>query len=185
LPLLEKISQEVSNMPDELGPVMEQIRICHRQIAAGANGAATTQPAVTPAIAARKPHAAPVAGQVVEMEIKQLGNFAYDASVGGNIPEDVKRLDGCQFRTRGFMISLDETDNVSQFALVPTLGICCSGSPPQIQHTIVVHIPNGKTVAFDPDEMIVEGILHVHEEKDGGFIVSIFQLDATSVRPAQ
>jgi hypothetical protein len=32
--------------------------------------------------------------------------------------------------------------------------------------------------------LTVEGTLHVDEEKDGGFIVSIFQMDADSVRPA-
>ena len=39
-------------------------------------------------------------------------------------------------------------------------------------------------MSYFPDELVVEGTLHVKEIKDGGFIVSIFQMDATSVRAA-
>ena len=44
--------------------------------------------------------------------------------------------------------------------------------------------PKGKAVSYFPDELVVEGTLHVVEQKDGGFIVSIFQMDANSVKPA-
>jgi len=42
----------------------------------------------------RKKHAAPKTGEDRELEIKELGNFEYDADKGGNIPADVKALSG-------------------------------------------------------------------------------------------
>jgi hypothetical protein len=82
------------------------------------------------------------------------------------------------------MIPLDQAENIGEFALVPSLFACCFGQPPQIQHTLVVHCPKGKAVSYFGDELVVEGTLHVQEIKDGGFIVSIFQIDASSVRAA-
>jgi hypothetical protein len=190
LPLLEKVSQLLSSQPDQLGPVLEEIRVCRRQISKG-----VTATPVVPVVSAtvikdvtgdpRVAHPAPVPGQTIELPIKELGNFEYDAEKGGGIPEDVKALEGCHFRTHGYMIPLDQAESISEFALVPSLFACCFGQPPQIQHTIVVHCPKGKAVSYYGDELIVEGTLHVQEIRDGGFIVSIFQIDASSVRAAR
>ena len=113
-----------------------------------------------------------------------MGNFDYDQEKGGNIPDDVKRLAGHPVRLRGFMIPMDQADNITKFALVPDLFACCFGQPPQIQHIIVAKAPAGKTVAYYPDEIVVEGRLKVQEKKEDGFIVSIFDLEVSSVRPA-
>jgi hypothetical protein len=61
---------------------------------------------------------------------------------------------------------------------------CCFGQPPQIQHTVVVNCPKGKAVSYYPDEIVVEGTLKVEEKKDDGFIVSIFEVEVNSVKPA-
>jgi hypothetical protein len=186
--ILQRVEQLLINQPDQLGPIDEQLRTCRRQISKGLANAVATQPFQSVVMAVdggvRKIHVRPPTGQVLELPIKELGNFDYDAEVGGNIPDDVTKLEGIQFRTSGYMIPLDQAESISEFALVPSLFACCFGQPPQIQHTIVVHCPKGKAVEYFPDELTVEGTLHVDEEKDGGFIVSIFQMDADSVRPA-
>jgi hypothetical protein len=82
------------------------------------------------------------------------------------------------------MIPLDQAENIAEFALVPSLFSCCFGQPPQVQHTIVVHCAKGKAVNYYPDELTVEGTLHVREKKDEGYVVSVFEVDANSVRPA-
>ena len=119
-----------------------------------------------------------------ETTIKDLGNFEYDQEKGGNIPADVKALSGAKVRLRGYMIPMDQAENITQFALVPSLFSCCFGQPPQIQHTIVVNCPKGKAVSYCPDEIIVEGNLKVEEKKDDGYIVSLFEIDVSSVKPA-
>jgi hypothetical protein len=47
-----------------------------------------------------------------------------------------------------------------------------------------VNCPKGKAVPYFPDELSIEGKLQVEEQKEDGFVVSIFQLEATSVKPA-
>jgi len=84
----------------------------------------------------------------------------------------------------GFMIPLDQADNISNFALVPSLFACCFGQAPQIQHQVIVRTPKGKAVPYFPDEIICEGTLKVEEHKDDGYIVSVFELDVNSVKPA-
>ena len=117
------------------------------------------------------------------MSIKDLGNFEYDADNGGNIPDDVKHLSGATVKLAGFMIPMDQAENITQFALVPSLFSCCFGQPPQIQHTILVHCPKGKSLSYFPDEIVVAGTLKVDEKKDEGYIVNVFELTATSVKP--
>jgi hypothetical protein len=96
----------------------------------------------------------------------------------------VKRLAGATLRIRGYMIPMDQAENITQFALVPSLFACCFGQPPQIQHTIVANCPKGKAVGYFPDELVVEGKLKVEEKKDDGYVVSLFELEVTSVKPA-
>lgn len=199
LPMLQQVAEQVkTSNPDRYAQLQEQIRVCNRQIAkaqsdqailAKINAGATTQPATaagatTQPNGARVPHPAPKPGQVTELLIRDLGNFDYDIEKGGNIPADVKALNGTPFRTRGFMIPLDQAESITEFALVPSLFACCFGQPPQIQHTLVVHCPKGKAVSYYPDEIVVEGTLKVEEKKDDGYIVSIFEIDAKSVKPA-
>lgn len=188
LPMLKQVESQVKDNPDRLATIQEQIRVCERNISKAAAIAATgpsTRPAATqPTAEARKPIPAPRPGQFTELAIKELGNFDYDIEKGGNIPADIKALSGTKFRTHGYMIPLDQAESITEFALVPSLFACCFGQPPQIQHTLVVHCPKGKAVSYFPDEISVEGTLKVEEKKDDGYIISIFEIDASSVKPA-
>ena len=182
--LLQKLSDQLKTQPDKQGPIQEQIKVCQTQIAQ-ANAANGLVPIPPQAIGEnRKPHAAPKPGETRDLQIKELGNFDYDADKGGNIPKDVLALSGTQIRLHGFMIPIDQAENITQFALVPSLFACCFGQPPQIQHTIVCKAPAGKAVSYYPDELVVEGKLKVEEKKDDGFIISIFELECSSVKPA-
>lgn len=186
LPILQKVSADLKDQPDKAGPINEMIRVSQKAIAtASLQQNAVTAP-VDPAASAahRVPHPAPVAGQVQEMAIKDLGNFEYDADKGGNIPDDVKALNGSQIRLRGYMIPIDQAERISKFALVPSLFACCFGQPPQMQHTIIVDCPAGKAVSYFPDEISVEGTLTVNEVKEDDIITSIFQVKTSSVKPA-
>ena len=199
LPMLKKVAELVKDDPHRLSNVEEQIRVCERNLAkmAAANlknrkpgdpaapaPGTTVAPAPEPVGANRKPLVAPKSGEALELTIKELGNFDYDQEKGGNIPDDVKALAGSTVRVRGYMIPMDQAENITQFALVPDLFACCFGAPPQVQHTIVSHCPPGKAVGYFADEIIVEGKLKVDEKKDDGFIVSVFEVDIASVKPA-
>ena len=159
--------------------------------AAGADrvqkAAAAAGPTTQPVVASgddRKPHKKPKDGDVYALAIQELGNFQFDQEKGGNIPKDVQALTGSTVRLTGFMIPLDQADKIKQFVLVPDLFACCFGQPPQVQHSIIVSCPEGKAVAYYPEQIQVEGKLNVEEKKDDGFIVSIFEVACTSVKPA-
>lgn len=184
LPLLKQVASASTTDPQRAGSLQEEIRVCEKNIANGVTSVTAAQSTVATAAESRKPHKIPANGEVLELAIKELGNFDYDQEKGGNIPKDVTGLTGSKLRLRGYMIPMDQAENISQFALVPSLFSCCFGQPPQIQHTVVVNCPKGKAVNYYQDEIIVEGNLKVQEKKDDGFIVSIFELECTSVKPA-
>ena len=208
LPLLKKVAEKLKDQPDRLGPIEEQIRVCEKNIARQAKAGldarktgaakgpsvttstASAVPLQTPGITIptsaeqRKPHSKPKDGQTLELSIKELGNFDYDQDKGGNIPKDVKQLSGSTVRLKGYMIPMDQADNITKFALVPDLFACCFGQPPQIQHMVVASCPTGKAVSYSPDEILVEGKLNVDEKKDDGYVISIFEVSVTSVKAA-
>ncbi len=189
LPLFKRLADSLKDDSSKLGPVQEKIRVCEKAMASAkkdptASASISPTDAIPTAPETRKPHPAAKPGETVEMTIKELGNFDFDQDHGGNIPADVKAMSGEKLRLRGFMIPMDQAENITQFALVPSLFACCFGQPPQIQHTIVVNCPKGKAVGYCPDEIIVEGKLNVEEKKDDGYIVSIFQIETSSVKPA-
>lgn len=179
LPMLEKLAEESVGDPDRFGRIQEQIRVCQAAIAAGQPG-----PTTGPTPETRAPIEKPKSGETLEITIRELGNFVYDADKGGDIPADVKALNGAKLRVRGFMIPMDQADSVTQFAMVPDLFACCFGQPPQVQHTIIATLPEGKSVSYFPDELSVEGTLTVREKREDGFIISLFEMDVTSVKPS-
>ena len=189
LPMLMKLADMSKDKPDALAGIQEKIRVCVANLGSNAlNGPRPDATASTASLStSRTPHPLPKPGEVMEMDIKDLGNFDYDADKGGNIPADVVALTGHRIRLKGYMIPMDQAANITQFALVPSLFSCCFGQPPQIQHTIICDTPKGppaKAVSYYPDEITIEGTLNVKEKKDDGFIVSIFQIDLASVKPS-
>jgi hypothetical protein len=176
LGLLRRMADLYKDDPRRTKAINEQIAECEKALASGSSGATPEE---------RKVHPAPKEGETLVFDsIKDLGNFEYDADKGGGIPADVKALSGHPVKLHGFMIPMDQAENITTFALVPSLFGCCFGQPPQVQHTVVVHTPKGKAVSYFPDEIVVEGKLKVDEKKEDGFIVSIFEVTVTSVKPA-
>src|ERR1019366_8165536 len=126
LPMLQRLAVQLQTQPDQadrLAMVQEQIRVCQKnqplQLAAvtSVGDTSLTTPAGPPPIpmgADRKPHPAPKPGEVIDTTIKELGNFEYDAEHGSPIPPDVKALDGSTLRLQGYMIPMDQAENISK-----------------------------------------------------------------------
>jgi len=150
------------------------------QAAAVAAGEANADPSTGKA---RVPHKPIPAGQTAVMTIKELGNFEFDPTADTDIPADVKALNGSKVRLRGFMIPLTQAENITDFALVPSLVSCCFGQPPGVQHTITCRTAKGEAVQYSVDECSVEGTLSINVKRDQGYTYSIFEFDVTSVKP--
>ena len=120
--------------------------------------APASQPTTQPGDAReRHVHAKPLPGEIRTLDIKELGNFDYDPLKGGGIPNDVKQLSGLRVRLIGFMVPLNQTDQITEFALVPSLTSCCYGAPPQAQHTIMVTCPAKSAATYSADLVVVQG----------------------------
>lgn len=181
VPLLKELQRKYAKIaPEREGAIAEQVRLAERNLAIGA----PPPEVVATAEGERRPHVKPSGEGTYDTTIKALGNFEYDQEKGGNIPQDVADLAGSKIRIKGFMIPMDQAESITSFALVPDLFACCFGQPPQIQHIVVARTPRGKSVSYYPDEIVVEGTLLVEEKKEDGFIISIFEIDVSSVRPA-
>jgi hypothetical protein len=184
LPLLRKLLETLPPGSDRTAALEEKVRVCQTALAAAPGMVPPQDPRpIATAPEERKRHVRPAQGQVLQLALRDLGNFDYDPEKGG-LPEDVTGLSGVTLRTRGYMIPLDSVDNITEFALVPSLFACCFGQPPQVQHTLMVRTPKGKEVSFYPDEIMVEGRLTVRENKEEGVVISVFEMECTSVKVA-
>lgn len=188
--LYAKVADRVKADKKRFDAIQERIRNCDvnmKQLAVVMPVAPVGEPAgpqIEMSAEKRKKHVPPKEGDVYVTTMKEMGNFQYDADKGGNIPEDVKNLNGARIRVQGFMIPLDQADNITHFSLVPSRQACCFGLPPQIQHQVIVNAPKGKAVGYFPDEIVCEGTLKVQEKREDEYLVSIFELDVQSVKPA-
>jgi hypothetical protein len=194
-PLLLRLVQLLED-PDRVKAVGEKARVAKEKLEEAGKDVAEigarsvekilAQPTggAPPSDEERKPHPAPSDGKPYQVTIQELGNFRFDQDKGGNIPKDVQALSGATVRLSGYMIPLDQADKIKQFVLVPDLFACCFGQPPQVQHSVIVTCPEGKAVGYFPDQIQVEGKLSVEEKKDDGYIISIFEVACTSVKPA-
>ncbi|HEX3358557.1 MAG TPA: DUF3299 domain-containing protein, partial [Tepidisphaeraceae bacterium] len=99
----------------------------------------------------------------------------------GQIPPDVRQLTGSLIRLHGYMIPLDQTTNLTRFALVPSLFNCCFGQPPGLQHTVIVTLTPGFAVHYTSDPITTEGTLSVGELREDGYVVSLFQVTAQHI----
>jgi hypothetical protein len=214
VPLLKEWAQTLSVKTDSaiLGPVLLDLADARAKVKAIADGAAAaTQPVVVAPPASspaalqaqslavatgqantdpstgkpRVPHPAPIPGQLLNMTIKELGNFEFDPTADTGVPPDVKALNGTKVRLRGFMIPLNQAETITDFALVPSLVGCCFGQPPGVQHTITCKTAKGQAVGYSVDEIYVEGIIKINVQRDQGYTFSIFDLDVTSVKAVE
>lgn len=127
---------------------------------------------------------APGKGKVLDIAIKELGNFDYDPDdPDRKIPADVVQLNGSKIRLRGFMMPFQQTGDMERFLLVPSLTECCFGQPPSVQHTVVVTASKEKAVRYYSDEITVEGELGVKETTEEEYVVSLFEVSTTKIIP--
>ena len=123
-----------------------------------------------------------VAGVASRTPFSKFGSWDYRAGLDG-MPEEVRALDGTTVVLAGFMLPLDEIEDMREFLLVPSLWSCCYGTPPDI-HQIVRCVMSGDATApytFEP--VMVVGTFTVAATYADGYCVDIYQLHADTVAP--
>ncbi|MGN6505806.1 MAG: DUF3299 domain-containing protein [Tepidisphaeraceae bacterium] len=197
LSLYQKLQPQVVDA-DQLSAMKERMRFATRQLAASvpnaspdpaAAGATSLAPATQPGMpdsnaATRQKHVRPADGQLLKITLHELGNFDYDENNDKSIPDDVRKLSGCKVSIPGVMLPLDQAGKVSRFMLVNDMMSCCYGTAPKLQHVIYVQLPKDKWIEATSERIQVEGTLQVKVRREDGYVLSIFEVEPTSVKLA-
>jgi hypothetical protein len=96
-----------------------------------------------------------IAGLDKILPFDELDSWPYEDGLKG-MPKRVKELDGKKVLMTGFMLPIDEVQNIKEFLLVKSLWSCCYGQPPDIHGIVRVVMPKGKTTDyfFDPLKIV-------------------------------
>ena len=97
------------------------------------------------------------------------------------IPQFIRAFDGQSVQMAGYMMPLQDVKSIKSFVLVPSLFGCCYGQPPAVNHVVVVKMGEGKTAKYYGDTILVRGQFHCGEEKDEGYLVSLYRIDAQEI----
>jgi hypothetical protein len=113
----------------------------------------------------------------------QLGSFPY--SEGAALPAEVSALNGHAVGIFGFMLTLNSSEHLSEFVLVESLWGCCFGTVPEVNQTIIVRVDPRTTAQYSAAPLLVTGRLEVGEEREGGFVTSVYRIVDAQVSPAE
>jgi hypothetical protein len=181
LPLLQMLLEDNVDNRGVWLELKKRVLVCKNKLSPEDFEKLSWKPGMPRIVPKRETHPAPKAGEVLALSIKQLGNFDYDAEKGGTIPDDVKALSGTKVKIWGFIVPVREAENVTEFALVPSIINCCFGQRPGVQHVITVRMAKGTSTPITRDPISVTAILKVEEKREDDFTSSIFELEDASV----
>jgi hypothetical protein len=167
------------------------IVLCAGSPARAADPLATTtnQPGATPAVTnlSRTPRVLTF-GELAGYELKLTEEMILntnrvtwaDSQVLAMIPEAIRKLDGQRVLVEGFMYPVAyEHDQLTEFMLVRDMPSCCFGFPPNPHEWVgaaVVKTAKIKAEVYRP--VRVGGIFHVGPQRQGGYLSSIYRLEA-------
>lgn len=114
------------------------------------------------------------------LPFEEISAWPYQDGLKG-MPEAVKQLDGKSFMMTGFMLPIDEVENIKQFLLVQSLWSCCYGQPPDINGIVRVVMKGDKRIDYQFEPIKVIGTFKVKASIEDGYCVDIYQLHADSV----
>lgn len=110
----------------------------------------------------------------------ELTSWPYEDGLKG-MPKRVKDLSGKKVLMTGFMLPIDEVQNIKEFLLVESLWSCCYGQPPDIHGIVRVVMPKGKTTDYFFDPLKIVGTFKVEATVMDGYCVDIYQLHVESL----
>ena len=94
------------------------------------------------------------------------------------IPAWILKLDGTRVTVQGFMVPFDvEEDGVKSFNLVKNIMMCCFGLAPQLNEMVYCDMVPGQKAKFFVNVPIdVEGVIHVGEIREDGYLIGIYRM---------
>ena len=114
------------------------------------------------------------------LPFEDLSSWPYQDGLKG-MPEGVKKLDGLKVMMTGFMLPIDEVENIKQFLLVQSLWSCCFGQPPDINGIVRVVYKGTKRLDYQFEPIKMTGVFRVKATVEDGYCVDIYQLETEAV----
>ena len=114
------------------------------------------------------------------LPFEEISSWPYQDGLKG-MPPLVKELDGKNVMMTGFMLPIDEVENIKQFLLVQSLWSCCYGQPPDINGIVRVVMKGDKRVNYEFEPIKIIGQFKVKATVEDGYCVDIYQLSTDSV----
>lgn len=114
------------------------------------------------------------------LSFEEISSWPYEDGLKG-LPKTVKKLDGRKIMMTGFMLPIDQVENIKEFLLVQSLWSCCYGQPPDINGIVRVIMKGKSTTDYQFDPIKIIGDFKVEAAIEDGYCVDIFQLHADSV----
>lgn len=121
-----------------------------------------------------------IAGLDKILPFDELTSWPYEDGLKG-MPKRVKKLSGKKVLMTGFMLPIDEVQNIKEFLLVESLWSCCYGQPPDIHGIVRVVMPKNKTTDYFFDPLKIIGTFKVEATMMDGYCVDIYQLHVESL----
>ena len=121
-----------------------------------------------------------IAGIDKILTFEELSNWPYEDGLKG-MPAPVKKMDGKTVLMTGFMLPIDEVENIKEFLLVQSLWSCCYGQPPDINGIIRVVMKGDKRINYKYDPIKITGQFKVVASYEDGYCIDIYQLLADDV----
>lgn len=110
----------------------------------------------------------------------ELSAWPYEDGLKG-MPKRIKEVSGKRVLMTGFMLPIDEVQNIKEFLLVQSLWSCCYGQPPDINGIVRCVMPKGKTTDYFFDPLKIIGTFKVEATVMDGYCVDIYQLHVESL----
>jgi hypothetical protein len=118
------------------------------------------------------------------LSFEEISSWPYEDGLKG-MPQSVRKLDGKKVMMTGFMLPIDEVENIKEFLLVQSLWSCCYGQPPDINGIVRVVMQGKKRVDYQFDPIKVVGTFKVVATVEDGYCLDIYQLETESVELIQ
>jgi hypothetical protein len=110
---------------------------------------------------------------------KTLGGFEYTEHM--ELPEEVRKLNGKKVGIAGYMMTIEEVENIHDFLLVEAFWSCCFGTPPNVNQVLMIHVEGARGVEYTSSPVLILGTIEVGEQIEDGFVTSVYRIKATSV----
>jgi hypothetical protein len=115
------------------------------------------------------------------LEWERLRAYEYRPGLA-NLPPELGALDGKAVTMVGFLMPLYQYDEITEFMLVGSHWSCCYGFPAGLNGTVLVRLAPGEpSLPNTAEPMLVTGAFRVREEKDEGYVLSIFAIEGAKV----